>query len=233
MTRLPHLPAGADLSAVLSDILLYHVVDGAVDSGAVATLIGNGGTAMTKTSADDKELSIALVGDAVVLDGLTQVTTVDVPAANGIIHVVDSILLPSDIAFPGNHVEAASAYPMLSSLVDAVTNADAAVAGALTGDGPLTVFAPYNPAFDGVDTSMDLTGVLLYHAVPLEADSTAVVGLIGNDVTTAAGSTFAVEAGPTIRDGQNGVANVARVDLRTSNGIIHVIDSILMPPSDG
>ncbi len=225
------LPEGADLSAVLADVLLHHVVAGVADSAAVATVIAAESNVETATGADDNAFTPTVVGDDIVIDGLTKVTAVDVPAANGVIHVIDSVMLPADIAFPGNLAEAAQAYPMLDSLVDAVINADAAVATALTGEDELTVFAPYNPAFAGVDTSMNLTPVLTYHVVAGANDSTAVVGLVGDDVETVNGATVAVEAGPTLRDGMDNVRGVVRVDLRTSNGIIHVIDGVLMPPS--
>lgn len=225
------LPEGADLGGALGNVLLYHVAAGVLDAAAVAEAIENQGSITTAASTSDKELKPSFAGDDVVLDGLTRITAVDIPAANGVIHVVDSVMLPADIAFPGNLVEAAQAYPMLDSLVAAVTNADAAVAAALTGADPLTVFAPYNPAFSGVDTTANLTSVLTYHVVAGANDSGDVVALIGEDVPTANGATFAVEAGPTLRDGMDNVRNVVRVDLRTNNGIIHVIDGVLMPPA--
>ncbi len=223
------LPADADLSSVLSDILLHHVIEGAVDSNAVVAAIEAGTTPTTLTSAADNVLQLAAPDGSVVINGLVTVSAVDVPAANGIIHVVDSIILPSDIAFPGSIAEAVAAYPNLSSLYDAVLNADPVVATTLAGDGDFTVFAPHNPAFEGVDTSADLTTVLLYHTLDVRADSSVVAGLVGSDVTTLMGSDLTVQAGPALLDAAGNVRNVLRVDLRTDNGIIHVIDGVLFP----
>jgi transforming growth factor-beta-induced protein len=223
------LPADADLSGVLGDILLHHVLEGAVDSSAVVAAIEAGAAPTTLTSAADNELQLAALDGSVVINGLVTVSAVDVPAANGIIHVIDSIILPSDIAFPGSIAEAVAAYPNLSSLYDAVLNADPLVATALSGEGDFTVFAPHDPAFEGVDTSSDLTTVLLYHTLDVRADSSVVGGLVGSDVTTLMGGDLTVQDGPVLVDAAGNVRNVLRVDLRTANGIIHVIDGILFP----
>jgi transforming growth factor-beta-induced protein len=223
------LPAEADLSAVLSDILLHHVIAADVDSNAVTDAIAAAAVPETMTGAADNTLSLAVRGDAIVIDGIVSVTMTDVPASNGLIHVIDSIIIPDDIGFPGTIAQAVSAYPSLGSLLDAVTNADPAVLSTLSGAGELTLFAPDNVAFEGVDTSADLTPILLHHALDSRADSSVVAGLVGTSVSTLSGVDIMVSEGPALMDGAGNVRGILRVDLAATNGVIHVIDGVLLP----
>ncbi len=206
-------------AGTLSTILQYHVIAGSVPASQAVTL----------TAADSVEgstIGLSVTGSDLFLNGLTKVTSTDIEVDNGIIHVIDSVILPID--FPGDTAQAVSAYPRLSSLLEAATNADAAIIDTLTGTGPLTLFAPINSAFSGVDTTSNLTDVLLYHVLSgTAADSTAVTGFVGTDVETASGDSVAVVTGPALEDGQGNTRNLVSVDLRTSNGIIHAIDGIL------
>ncbi len=136
-------------------------------------------------------------------------------------------------------VDIAASNPDFSTLVTAVQAAG--LAETLAGPGPYTVFAPTNDAFaklpDGtVETLLEpankdqLTSILTYHVVPaavMAADVTA------GDVTTVNGATFSVstDGGVVISDGQGGTANVVQTDIVASNGVIHVIDAVLLPPS--
>lgn len=214
----------------LADVLGAHAFAGAVDSKAVVAAIEAGGVSPeTLTGADSKTLGLSLIDDAVAINARVQVTETDIPAANGVIHLVDSVIVPADVEFPGNIVQALSAYPLFSSLVDAAVNAeDGDVAAALQGDGPFTLFAPVNPAFEGIDTTEDLSAVLLYHALAGEAyDSADVVGLSEpTEFETVNGADVTI-------DGEaltvNGTA-ILGTDLRTSNGVIHVIEEVLLPP---
>ncbi len=218
-----------DLGGALPDVLGAHVIPAAVDSASVAELIANGeASPATLTGSDDDTHEFSLGPDGPLVNHMVRITATDIPARNGLVHLVDSVILPSDVVFPGNLVEAVSAYPNFSSLVDAVTNADPAVATALTGTDALTLFAPENSAFAGIDTTEDLTDVLLYHALPVEADSSFVVAnfLPAATTPTAAGSDVTIDADAlTVND-----SNIVRVDFRTDNGVIHVIDSVLTPP---
>ena len=112
----------------------------------------------------------------------------------------------------------------------------------LRGDGPYTVFAPSDSAFqalpDGtVDTLLadpqgDLTDILTYHVVEGEVLAEDVVGLDGQEVTTVNGATFTVDAGDgsvTLRDAAGNDVGVTQTDIETSNGVIHVIDTVLTP----
>jgi uncharacterized surface protein with fasciclin (FAS1) repeats len=219
------LPAGVMDSISkeqLAQILTYHVIGDRVTSTMAAT-------ASSAPTLQGSDIAISSMDGKIYINGITLVMSADIEADNGIIHVIDSVIFPADMVFPGTIVDAAIAYPRLSSLVDAVTNADPAVASTLGGAGTFTLFAPINSAFDGIDTSADLTPVLLYHALDTAADSSTVVSLVGSDVTTLSGSTVSVMAGPSLVDGSGNTRNVVHVDVRTSNGIIHVIDGVLIP----
>jgi uncharacterized surface protein with fasciclin (FAS1) repeats len=143
-----------------------------------------------------------------------------------------------------NIVEAAQATDSLSTLVTAVDAAG--LVGTLSGDGPFTVFAPTNEAFEALpagaldnlleDTDA-LTAVLTYHVVPGEVMSGALVELIqGHEgsamVETVNGATIeaAIEGGNVIlTDNQGNEATVVLADVDVSNGVVHVIDGVLLP----
>ena len=119
------LPAGVLDSldaATLEKILTYHVVPGSVPASAVITL-------NSATTAEGADVAIQIVDGGVIINGTTQVTTTDVLADNGVIHVLDSVLLPPDIAFPGDIVDAALAYPIFDTLAGAVVAAELAEIG--------------------------------------------------------------------------------------------------------
>jgi uncharacterized surface protein with fasciclin (FAS1) repeats len=136
-------------------------------------------------------------------------------------------------------VDIAAGNDDFSTLVSAVQAAG--LAETLSGEGPFTVFAPTNEAFaklpaGTVDNLLlpenkdQLTAVLTYHVVPaavMAADVTA------GEVTTVNGAPFTVatDGGVTITDGQGNVANVVQTDIEGSNGVIHVIDTVLLPPA--
>jgi len=185
------------------------------------------------TTLEGQGFSISAGTDGVFLNAATEVTQTDVTADNGVIHVIDSVLLPPDIAFPGTLVDAVSAYPAFDTLVGAVVGAElaGALAGTNEGNG-YTLFAPTNAAFDalGVDLSTleasALSSVLLYHVVGDTVDASTVVGL--TSAPTLQGSSIAVSVvgGGVTLDSD---VKVVRTDLRTSNGVIHVVDGVLMP----
>lgn len=128
-----------------------------------------------------------------------------------------------------------------STLVAAIQNADPAVLETLSGEGPFTVFAPTNQAFANLLATLDITAedllaqtdllttVLLYHVANGAVDAEAVIGLDGENVPTLLeGASVGVE----VIDGGvvlNGIVNVVQTDIIASNGIIHVIDEVLLP----
>jgi uncharacterized surface protein with fasciclin (FAS1) repeats len=137
-------------------------------------------------------------------------------------------------------VEIAAGNPEFSTLVSAVQAAD--LAETLSGDGPFTVFAPTNAAFEALPegtlesllepaNKQQLADILTYHVVPATVMAEDVEP---GEVTTVNGATFEVAAengGVTITDGQGGTAKVVTTDIVASNGVIHVIDAVLIPPA--
>jgi uncharacterized surface protein with fasciclin (FAS1) repeats len=206
----------------LTDILLYHVVDGKVMAQDVVEL------SLAETL-QGQNLDVRVEDGTVFIDS-AQVIITDIETANGVIHVIDAVVQPEtrDI------VEVASEDDRFSTLVTAVQAAG--LVDALKGEGPLTVFAPTNDAFDALpDGALDsllsdtqaLSDVLLYHVVDGKVMSTDVVEL--SEAETLLGEKLAVE----VMDGSVMVneAQVILTDIETSNGVIHVIDSVLLPPS--
>ena len=131
-------------------------------------------------------------------------------------------------------VDIAASNDDFSTLVTAVTAAE--LVDVLKGEGPFTVFAPTNAAFDALpdgtvasllepESKDALTGILTYHVVPGFYPASSLAGAKGN-IPTAQGGTLAV-------DGTNGVTvngvNVVTPDIMASNGVIHVIDGVLLP----
>ena len=292
--------AGIDLNALnsdeglatLSDILLYHVVSGAVPSSAVTD-----GLVATAVNGDDMTFT---VGEGVMVNN-ANVILADVQASNGIIHVIDKVLMPpvpvteadGDVCynmythtiaagasfdecmayayyenyemngqtFTGCYNLATHTFTMVSqaeceaymwtpavdiamtaqattihnSLVAAL--AQAGLVSTLQGDGPFTVFAPTDDAFAeaGIDlTALDneegkalLTDILLYHVVSGAVPSSAVTDGLAAAAVNGDDLTFSVGEGVMVND-----ANVILADVPASNGVIHVIDKVLMPPAD-
>lgn len=226
--------AGIDLTsfdtdeenATLSDILLYHVVSGSVSASDVTD-------GMNAEALNGDNLSFAVSSDGTVMVNGATVTSADVMASNGVIHVIDTVLMPP--ADLGDIPTVAQGTGIHTSLVAAVVQAE--LLSTLQGDGPFTVFAPTDDAFAaaGIDlASLDtdegkaaLTDILLYHVVAGEVPSSAVIdGLVaaavnGDDLS------FTVGEGVMVND-----ANVVLADVPASNGVIHVIDKVLMPPAD-
>lgn len=142
-------------------------------------------------------------------------------------------------------VETASGNEDLSTLVELVTAAD--LVETLQGDGPFTVFAPTNDAFAALDAETletlqdpankdQLAAVLTYHVVPEELDAAAITKLAedGETITTVQGEelTPKVEDGKvTITDANDNTVTVVTADVKTSNGVVHVIDGVLTPKS--
>lgn len=221
----------------LRDILLYHVLaDTAVNAD---TAIGLAGSTVTTANGDDLALSL---NDGNLFVNLSQVTTTDIAATNGIIHVIDQVLTPPaepDAAALVSIVDTAVAAGSFSTLVTALqaTGLDATLAST---DGSYTVFAPTDDAFAklGGDTINSLLAdpdaladILLYHVVAGEPlNSTDVTSLAGSSVSTVNGASVAISHdGDTLRVNQS---DIVIADVHASNGIIHAIDTVLLPPAD-
>lgn len=164
------------------------------------------------------------------------VTTPNVAASNGVIHIIDRVLVPPGVL---NVVQMAQLNPTFSVLVEAVVAAN--LATTLSGVGPFTVFAPTNDAFTAALTELTLTkaqllaspglaGILTYHVVAGNVRS-ADVGALPKpaSVTTLQGEAFTVGATLQITDARARVANLVVTDGIASNGVIHVLDKVLLP----
>ncbi|MBK9133580.1 MAG: fasciclin domain-containing protein [Betaproteobacteria bacterium] len=164
------------------------------------------------------------------------VTSADVPASNGVIHVIDRVLVPPGVL---TVVQMAQANPSFSVLVQAVTSAN--LAGTLGSAGPFTVFAPSDTAFAAALSELSLTAtqllarpelaaILGYHVVPGDVRAADVAALPKPAaVATVQGGVFTVDATLAITDGRNRRARLAATDIVASNGVIHVVDNVLLP----
>jgi transforming growth factor-beta-induced protein len=220
------LPEGliASLSTEqLTALLTYHVVAGAVDAATVVTLT-------EATSVEGSPIFIQVENGTVVLDGRVQVIVTDIPASNGIIHVVDAVLVPGN-EFPSTIVGTLAASPRFADLVDAVVagELDEALSSDNGGLG-FTLFAPTNDAFEAlgpVDLTLEqLQAVLLYHAASGEVPADVIVTLSSVETLEGSDVSIEVEGNAVIL---NGSARVEWVNLQTTNGIIHVISEVLIP----
>jgi transforming growth factor-beta-induced protein len=221
----PTLDALAADPAKLRAVLLYHVVPGAVPSSAIT------GPAAVKTL-NGANVQVRRAGGMVMVDN-ARVIAADVQASNGVIHVIDTVLIPKPAAAPRRTIvqtaAAAGSFRTLNRLLR-----QAGLAGTLGAKGPYTVFAPTDAAFAKVPKrTLDalakdrakLRAVLLYHVVPGNIRAATVAKRPA--VRTLNGKSLRVTAtGNTVRIGG---ARVIRADVGASNGVIHVIDRVLIP----
>ena len=224
----------------LAKILQYHVLP---TKKVAADLVAAGAksTQSTLYTFEGAASTLALdtsAGVKITDEVLNQVTvqTADVAASNGVIHVIDKVLVPPGVL---NLVQMAKLNPIFSVLVEAVGAAN--LATTLSGTGPFTVFAPTNDAFTaalgelGVTkaqllASPGLAGVLTYHVVAGNVRAANVVALPKPaSVTTVQGTAFTVGINLAITDGRARVATLLATDVIASNGVIHVIDKVLLP----
>ena len=215
---------------LLTAVLTYHVLPAQVLKAAVPA-----GKAISTVQGGIFKVDV-VGADLVINDGRnrkSKILATDQTTPNGVIHTIDKVLLPAN----RNIVQTAQALPDFSILVEAVLAAN--LQAALSGTGPLTVFAPTNAAFASLltelklskaqllaDTSL-LTKVLTYHVVNarvLKADVP-----IGAPITTLQGESFSVDATLAITDQRARKAAIAATDVLTSNGVIHVIDKVILP----
>jgi uncharacterized surface protein with fasciclin (FAS1) repeats len=212
--------------AVLTDILLYHVYSGAVNAAGVTD-----GLTVTMVNGDDASFTVT---DGTVMIGDATVVLADVPASNGVIHVIDMVLMP-----PADLVDIAAvamSTGVHESLVAALVKAD--LVSTLQGDGPFTVFAPTDQAFTDAGIDLDafttdaeiaaLADILLYHVYSGAVNAADVTDGLTVAMVNGDDASFTVTDGTVMV----GDATVTAADVMASNGVIHVIDKVLMPPAD-
>ncbi len=253
-------------TALLNVVLSYHIVPASFDAAAVVALDG----AIVGTMLPDAPLAISLDGDAVKVNEAT-VVAADVMASNGVVHVIDSVLLPADameraeamgmmaemtpdpmMAAPVTLAETVVAAtqastPEFTVLLAAVSAADPSILGMLSSTGNYTVFAPTDAAFGAALTALNVTAealladtanlnrILAYHVVPGKFSAATVIAAVGDNadgikvatMVPGVALTLKVMDGAVMVDG----ATVVAADVMASNGIVHVIDAVILPPA--
>lgn len=216
--------------ALLTTVLTYHVLPGTVRRADIPM-----GKAVT--TLQGSIFKVDTVGSTLrITDGrnrTSSITATDIHATNGVVHVIDKVILPAN----KNIVQTAQSLPDFSILVEAVVAAD--LQATLSGTGPFTVFAPTNAAFAALLSELGisksalladkalLTKVLTYHVVSGRVLKANVP--VGTPITTVQGDTFTVNAALAIADQRGRSANIVATDVLTSNGVIHVVDKVILP----
>jgi transforming growth factor-beta-induced protein len=215
---------------LLTQVLTYHVLA----SRSLAASLTDG---LALATVQGQPVKFKKTGSGLsILDAsgrTSNVVIANVQATNGVIHAIDRVILPTD----KNIVQLAVATPALSILVEAVLAAE--LQGVLSGPGPFTVFAPTNDAFAALlgelhiskaallaDKAL-LTKVLTYHVVPAQVLSSGIP--FGQPVTSVQGQTFTIGKDLAITDANNRKSNIVATDVAASNGVVHVIDRVILP----
>ncbi len=210
--------------AMLVSILKYHVVSGKVVAADVVKL-------NSAKTVEGGSVTIKIKDGSVFLNGNSKVVQTDIAASNGVIHVIDTVLMPPA---KKNIVETAVSTNMFNTLVAAVKAAG--LADTLMGDGPFTVLAPTDDAFKKLpagtiesllkpENKDMLVKILTYHVISGEVRSDQVAAM--HKAKTLQGQKVKIKTkGSTVMI--NG-AKVIKADVEASNGVIHVIDTVLMP----
>jgi len=236
--------------AELTNVLQYHLISGPVNSEAVVATIADTGIV---TMLNGQEAMVAQSGENLQIgndtNGYATITAADIQTSNGVIHVIDAVLTPTapapvdpvepdPNATTDNLSQIISDDGNFSELTNLLTSSQ--LTNVLADDTKnFTVFAPTDAAFaalpqatiDELTADPDkLQAVLLYHVVP-DAIITAAdaVAADGTSLTTAQGGTLAVSAANGTVQINN--ATVTRTDLTAANGIVHEIDTVLIPPA--
>ncbi|TAG01423.1 MAG: fasciclin domain-containing protein [Betaproteobacteria bacterium] len=231
--------------ALVKAVLQYHVLTSKVNAAQIPF-----GKAITPAAGGIFKID-NVNSKPVITDGRNRksnITATDIEASNGVVHLIDLVLLPANKDIVTTAIDSAPEFTSLvAALQFASDNGD--LVTLLKSTGPFTVFAPTNAAFDAL--AKELTGnasavatdilvpankalirsVLQYHVLAarvLKADI-----LPNTAINTAlAGKSFTIQASATavtITDGRNRIANITATDVLTSNGVIHVIDKVILP----
>jgi len=214
---------------LLTAVLTYHVLGSKVMRADVPL-----GKAITPVSGGF--FKIESNNGLKITDGrnrVSHITATDIPASNGVVHLVDRVLLPAN----KDIVATAQALPDFSILVEAVVAAG--LVETLQGAGPFTVFAPTNAAFAALlaelglskaallaDTAL-LTKVLTYHVVGARVLKAEVP--VGTAIASVQGQTFTVDASLKITDQKQRSTAIVATDVFAANGVIHAVDRVLLP----
>ncbi|MFT7121766.1 MAG: transforming growth factor-beta-induced protein [Neolewinella sp.] len=208
----------------LTALLLYHVVGVAIPAGDIASG-DNFVASLSATGPGESTLSLLVnqTAGAVTINGDATVVVANVFANNGVIHAIDKVLAPQSI------VDFATKAEGLSSLAGALTGAN--LVSVLSGDGPFTVFAPVNSAFEAAAdviatlSAEQVTNVLLYHVVAganVRSDALP-------EATTTVNGDMLIFNGATIETSTMQAVNIALTDIQATNGVVHLVPAVLVP----
>jgi uncharacterized surface protein with fasciclin (FAS1) repeats len=227
--------------AGLKNVLLNHVISTKLTAAQLTTGYRKTLAVPAALPTGKMNIYVSNTSEGVILNGISEVTSANTDASNGVIHVVDAVItLPSIVTF-------VDADPNFNSLYAALTRGDQLdenFGGILSGtaSSPFTVFAPTNTAFNNLLTELGpgttlanipeatLTKTLKYHVVT--GDNVVSTALPTTPVTTFGGQTFTIEilaaTGAQIRDERDRVSKITDVDVQANNGVVHVIDKVLL-----
>jgi transforming growth factor-beta-induced protein len=233
--------AAEDLAAVLADkemltgILTYHVVSGKVMSSDLSD------GQVVKTLNTSHDLTVSINGSSVMINGVASVTKADIEVDNGVIHLIDAVLVPQteepDPEPTQSIAEIATSNDAFSTLVSILSLDELSdiLAAASNANSDLTVFAPTNDAFSALLTALGkssldeinpqtLKDIVLYHIVSSSVTSDMLSN--GDVATLLDNETLSVDL-------TNGVminnASVTTADIKATNGVVHVVDKVLIP----
>ena len=224
---------------ILKNILLNHVISGTVKSSDLAAAV-SGYTSTNATNTDGNFLSMYFsTNNGVVFNGVSTVLNPDIAASNGVVHVVDLLIeLPTVVTF-------ATTNPGFETLVTALTRDDlsedfVSILSTTTEPAPFTVFAPTNEAFSSLFSELSIDSLNDIDTATLEStlgthvvaeanvrfedlSDGMIITTIGDDLTISVGT------GPLLVDLNGRTANIIAVDIQAYNGVIHVIDNVMLP----
>ncbi len=223
-------------SATLVSVLKMHVLSGKVMSSDLS----EGLTAETLLG---QELMFSLDGGAKIMDPngrISNITTADIEAQNGVVHVIDTVILPDQR--PETVVDIATGNDAFSILVAALTREDLTTdfVAALSGEGPFTVFAPTNAAFaalldelgasslDDIDAAT-LEAVLQMHVLSGKVMSSDISEGLTAETLLGQKLMFSLDGGAKIMDPNGRISNITAADIEAQNGVVHVIDTVILP----
>ncbi len=217
--------------AKLVSILTYHVVAGSIKAADVVKL-------SSAKTVEGSEVKIKVDGANVMVND-AKVTETDIEASNGVIHVIDTVIMPAAMMTPSvkDIVDTAVGAGSFKTLAAALTAAG--LVDTLKGKGPFTVFAPTDEAFAKLpkgtledllkpENKAKLVDILTYHVVPGTVKAAEVIKHTSVATVEGKSITIKVTGGKVLL---NGTSNVVTTDIAASNGVIHVIDAVLLPPA--
>jgi len=228
---------------LLQSVLTYHVVGKRIPAAAAIAAAKKG---LKVKTVQGESIGLSFKSGKIVLNGAARVVTPDVKASNGVVHAIDAVIVPPSLsqspAPTQSIVQIASGNPEFSTLVSLVQKAG--LVEAISARGPFTVFAPTNEAFAKLAKAAPATyaavladpallaKVLSYHVVAGDIKSAQAIAVAQQN-----GAVKALEGEPislSLKDGKltlNGSATVVTADILATNGVIHVIDTVIVPPS--